>query len=104
MYHLYVIRLDESVWQENRFRARNLQRTPGRPCVYVGQTAKDPRERLAQHLSGVKAGRFVPEYGIELVEELTGPIEAESRQEAERMEAGLARELRERKGWGVWSN
>ena len=37
-YSVYVAELHESVWENNRFRWHNHQRTPGKPCLYVGST------------------------------------------------------------------
>jgi predicted GIY-YIG superfamily endonuclease len=102
MFYLYVVALDEAVWTDNRFRWQNLQRNPRRPCVYVGQTARRPEERLAQHKSGVKANPYVRRFGGELLEDLTGPVEARTRREAEAAERALADRLR-RQGYGVWS-
>lgn len=101
MFYVYVVRLDEAVWSDDRYRWRNHHRTPGRPCVYVGQTAREPEERLAQHRSGRKANRFVRDHGLGLVPEFTGAVEARTRAEAEAAERALAERLKGM-GWGVW--
>lgn len=46
-YHLYVIEITER-WYSTV--ARDIQ--PGKRCYYVGETTKDPRERLFEHLTG----------------------------------------------------
>ena len=41
--------------------------------VYVGQTIKSPEERLVEHLSGIRSGRGLEKYGIQLVYSLMWP-------------------------------
>ena len=70
----------------------------GEKRVYVGQTAKSPSERFAQHKAG---GRFanpdVRKYGQRLLPALYRKIlPVANRDAAERAEAALARALRER--------
>ena len=71
---------------------------------YVGQTARTPEERFAQHQNGIRSSRIVREYGVRLRPRLyanVGPFE--SRAESERAETKLAEKLR-RRGYVVWSN
>ena len=77
------------------------------PCacapVYVGQTAKSPEERFAQHKAGgrLAAGK-AHKYGIRLRYDLMkgiGPFD--SRKEAERAERAVAEAL-ERRGHRVF--
>ena len=102
MFHVYVIDLDEAVWQDRRFRTANPQRDPAKPCVYVGQTSLTPEERLAQHRGGKRSNRYVKQFGGDLVREFTGRIRGATRSEAESSERWMARRLR-RMGYGVWS-
>jgi len=56
-YRCYVVDLvDES----------NTKLRTGQPGVYVGQTAKTPKERYLQHKSGIKASKWVKNYGVGL--------------------------------------
>lgn len=92
-YHVYVIELSDEV---------GPRVTPGKPNVYVGQSAVTPQERFDQHLSGYKASRFVREYGVRLRPRLYqnhGPYG--SRAEAEDAERRLADRLR-RRGFTVY--
>ena len=90
-YSVYVVLLDES---------RRLS-TP-RDAVYVGQTAKSPEARFAQHKRGEHHSRVVRDYGIELcpaLHERFNPIA--TRPEAELREALLGECLR-RLGYTVY--
>ena len=101
-YHVYVIELPESVGGDPKVRRRNLQRNLARPCVYVGQTAKDPETRLDEHRRGYKANAFVHAHGGELMTELCVALpEGSTRDDALRVEERVARQLR-RRGFGVW--
>ena len=96
---VYVIRLDESVWQLPRFRRQNPRRVQGKPCVYVGMTGIGIEARFGQHRSGKRANRYARDYGRYLVRRrcLTGLTFEEARRE----EVRVAEALR-RRGWGVW--
>jgi len=100
--NLYVIRLDEAVLEDSRFRKENPRYRPGKPCVYVGVTSLTPEERLAQHKRGEMAGKgYVTKYGRHLMRrqyEHRNPVAAA---EAEDQERELAESLR-RKGFAVW--
>lgn len=103
MYYVYVIELDEAVWQQNRFRNENPQRDPSKPCVYVGQTTKKPEERLAEHRrGGQRSNRYVRDFARGFLTECTGRIRGATRAEAECAERWMARRLR-KAGYGVWS-
>jgi hypothetical protein len=54
-YSVYVIELDDS-----------LRKGTTKPAVYVGQSAKSPEERFAQHLLGERASRYVRDHGVRL--------------------------------------
>ena len=103
-YSVYVIELRPEVLEKKAFAGKNAERREDKPCVYVGQTAKTPEERFAQHLHGVRSSRIVREYGVRLRPRLyanVGPFE--TRAESERAETKLAEKLR-RRGFAVWSN
>ena len=103
-YNVYVIELRRDVLEKKAFAGKNADRREDKPCVYVGQTAKTPEERFAQHLDGVRSSRIVKEYGVRLRPRLyanVGPFE--TRVESERAESRLAEKLR-RRGFAVWSN
>ena len=103
-YYVYVIELDKEVLNNRRFRKANPNYDSSKPCVYVGQSANEPKIRFNQHLSGYKSSRFPREFGIRLRPnkfEKHNPIS--SRDEAEAKEEWLAKNLR-KKGYGVWSN
>jgi hypothetical protein len=112
-YCVYVIELSKKVFSEDwRFRNANPQFNGVLECLYVGMTSKTPAERFKQHKTGYINGkghnlsaRIVFKYGAYLRPSLyehlnTSPM---SREEALRMEAKLAGDLR-RKGFAVWYN
>ena len=104
MYSVYVIELRREVLEKKKVAGKNANRRDDKPCVYVGQTARTPEERFAQHLAGTRASRMVKEYGVRLRPRLcanVGPFE--TRAESERAETRLAEKLR-RRGFAVWSN
>ncbi len=102
--NLYVIRLDPSVWRtEPNFRERNPNYRPGKPCVYVGQTAHEPACRFQQHKNRFKASRMARKYGKCLLElEYSGwnPVRADQAKDQEEAFAGKL----QAKGYGVWWN
>ena len=58
-HHVYVVKLDDRVWNEPRFRKANPDHQLGRPFVYVGMTGLDPDLRFDKHKAGIQANRFV---------------------------------------------
>ena len=103
-YGVYVIELRSDVMEKKVFAGKNADRREDKPCLYVGQTARTPEERFAQHLGGIRSSRIVREYGVRLRPRLyanVGPFE--TRAESERAETRLAEKLR-RRGFAVWSN
>lgn len=101
--NLYVIRLDEAVLQERKFRERNPNYRPGKPCVYVGQTSLDPETRFQQHQDRYKASRIARRYGKYLMRRRYEHLNPVPAAEAENREEDLATAL-QRKGYGVWWN
>lgn len=101
--NLYVIRLDDAVLQERKFRERNPDYRPGKPCVYVGQTSLDPEKRFQQHQNGYKASWIARRYGKYLMRKRYEHLNPVPAAEAEDREEDLATAL-QRKGYGVWWN
>ncbi len=48
----------------------NPQYDIGKPCVYVGMTGLSPDERFDKHKAGIRANRFVREYGLHLLPQI----------------------------------
>ena len=113
IYQVYVVELSKKVFTENaRFRAANPQFNGVLECVYVGMTSKTPLERFKQHKTGYvnKKGHklsayIVQKYGTYLRPSLYNDINQNSmsREQALKMEAKLAWDLRKR-GYAVWFN
>ncbi|MEZ5658363.1 MAG: hypothetical protein R3E83_07455 [Burkholderiaceae bacterium] len=100
-HHVYVIELDDRVWNEPRFRAANPDYRLGMPFVYVGMTGLDPELRLARHRAGVRSNRFVRDYGLRLLPQLYAVYNPMPYPAAREMEVELAIALRD-EGYGVW--
>ncbi|MBK8107936.1 MAG: hypothetical protein IPK42_20975 [Betaproteobacteria bacterium] len=100
-HHVYVVKLDDRVWNEPRFRKANPDHQLGRPFVYVGMTGLDPDLRFDKHKAGIQANRFVFEYGLCLLPALYEVYNPMPYQAAREMEVELAICLREA-GYGVW--
>ena len=66
-YHVYVVELDDRVWDVARFRKANPDYELGKPFVYVGMTGLDPDVRFDKHKAGIQANRFVQEWGLRLL-------------------------------------
>jgi hypothetical protein len=100
-YHVYVIELADTVWNEARFRRANPEYVLGMPFVYVGMTGIDPDVRFDKHKAGIQSNRYAREFGLRLLPrlyELYNPMPYEGARE---MEVELAIGLREA-GYGVW--
>jgi hypothetical protein len=100
-HHVYVVLLSERVWDEARFRHANPDRRLDKPCVYVGMTGLDPDLRMDRHKAGIKANRYVRQYGLRLLPELYEVYNPMPYEAAREMEVELAIGLRE-EGYGVW--
>ena len=103
-YFVYVIELEQSVAQLNRFRKKNPKYLKGNSCVYVGQSSRKPALRFEQHKEGYKSSSYAKIYGLKLRPDLYekyNPIP--TRKDAEKIEEMLGKDLRE-KGYGVWFN
>jgi hypothetical protein len=102
-YHhsVYVVLLSKDVLYESKFRRRNPDYHPGKPCVYVGMTGQSPDVRFDKHKAGLKANRYVNRYGQRLMPELYEVYNPMPYEAALDMEIELAIHLRA-KGYGVW--
>jgi hypothetical protein len=98
---VYVIELSPDVLYEAAFKRANPGYVPGKPCVYVGMTGRDPDLRFDQHKAGIKANRFVQRYGQRLMTELFEHLNPMPYGDAQYMEVDLGIRLRGQ-GWGVW--
>ncbi|MDM0110784.1 hypothetical protein QTI66_01415 [Variovorax sp. J22R133] len=98
---VYVVELDDRVWNHGRFRRANPDWQLGCPFVYVGMTGLDPDLRFDKHKAGIQANAFVTAYGLRLLPELYERFNPMTYEEARSMEVELGIALR-RKGYGVW--
>lgn len=100
-HHVYVVELDDRVWNESRFRRANPEYQLGKPFVYVGMTGLEPDLRFDKHKAGIQANRFVFAYGVRLLPALYEVYNPMPYIAACEMEVELAVSLRE-SGYGVW--
>ena len=103
-YFVYVIELDQSVADINKFRTKNPSYMKGSVCVYVGQSYRKPSVRFEQHKEGYKSNRYAKKYGLKLRPDLYekyNPIP--TREDAKKIEEMLGENLR-KQGYGVWFN
>lgn len=100
-HHVYVVELDDRVWNEARFRRANPEHVPGRPCVYVGMTGLDPDLRFDRHKADIQANRYVRDHGLRLLPALYAVYNPMPYEAAREMEVELAIGLREA-GYAVW--
>jgi len=100
-YHVYVVELDDRVWNVARFRRANPDYQLGQPLVYVGMTGLDPDLRFDKHKAGIQASRFVQEHGLRLLPELYERFNPMPYDSARAMEVELGITLRTA-GYGVW--
>lgn len=100
-YHVYVVELDDVVWNIARFRRINPEHTHDKPCVYVGMTGLDPDLRFDRHKAGIQSNRFVLRYGLRLLPALYAMYNPMPYEGAREMEVELGIALREQ-GYAVW--
>ena len=100
-YNVYVVELDDRVWNEPRFRRANPDHQLGKPLVYVGMTGLDPDLRFDRHKAAVQANRYVRDFGLRLLPQLYEVYNPMPYAAACEMEVELAIGLREA-GYGVW--
>ena len=100
-HHVYVVELDDRVWNNARFRRANPDWQLGKPFVYVGMTGLDPDVRFDKHKAGIQANRYAQRFGLRLLPDLYEAYNPMSYDAARSMEVELAISLREA-GFGVW--
>ncbi|CAN7584180.1 hypothetical protein [Rhizobacter sp. LjRoot28] len=100
-HHVYVVELDEAIWNLARFRRANPDYQLGKPFVYVGMTGLDPDLRFDRHKAGIQANRYVQLYGLRLLPQLYEVYNPMPYHGACEMEVELGIALREQ-GFGVW--
>ena len=100
-YHVYVVELDDPVWNSGRFRRANPGYQLGKPFVYVGMTGLDPDVRFDKHKAGIQANRFVQDHGLHLLPALYERYNPMRYAEAQALEVELGIRLRAL-GYGVW--
>lgn len=100
-HHVYVVALDDRVWNEAAFRRANPDYRLGMPFVYVGCTGLDPDLRFDRHKAGIQANSYVQRYGLHLMPSLYEVYNPMPYEAAREMEVELAIGLREA-GYGVW--
>ena len=98
---VYVVELDDRVWNHARFRRANPDWQLGRPFVYVGMTGLDPDLRFDKHKAGIQANAYVTNYGLRLLPKLYERYNPMTYAQARDMEVELGIALRA-KGYGVW--
>lgn len=98
---VYVIELDPAVLNVRRFLKANPERDITKPCVYVGMTGLTPEARFAKHKAGIRANRFVQQFGVRLLPRLYAYANPMPYEAAREMEVELAIALRE-EGYAVW--
>lgn len=109
-YHVYVIRLKDSVMSHKKFQKANPKYQEGKPCYYVGCTGKTPEIRAEEHRTGArnKRGRLYSPIAKEYFDGLRPSKYKKYRpmktmKQAEAKEKWLAEKLRQQ-GYGVWSH
>ena len=100
-YHVYVVLLEDAVWNSARFRRANPSYQLGQPFVYVGMTGLDPDVRFDKHKAGIQANTYVQRHGLYLLPQLYEQHNPMPYDDARLMEVNLGIELRA-KGFGVW--
>jgi hypothetical protein len=100
-HHVYVVELDDRVWNSARFRRVNPDYRLGMPFVYVGMTGLDPDVRFDKHKAGIQANAFVRDHGLRLLPALYAMYNPMPYEAAREMEVELGIGLREA-GYGVW--
>jgi hypothetical protein len=99
-HNVYVVLLDAAASRLRAIRALNPKRDPKKPCVYVGMTGLNPKERFANHKAGIKAASVVKRFGLRLLPQLFEHLNPMPFEAAAQMEKDLAEDLR-RAGYTV---
>jgi hypothetical protein len=93
-HHVYVVELDPAVMNDRRFARANPDWDATRACLYVGMTGLTPALRFARHKAGVKANRYVQQFGLRLRPDLYAYANPMPYGAAREMEVELAIGLR----------
>ena len=93
-YHVYVVELSSDVLLNARFMQSNPGYKPGKSCVYVGMTGLDSDVRFDKHKAGIRANRYVQEYGRSLLPELYELYNPLTYDEGRSLEVELSIDLR----------
>jgi predicted GIY-YIG superfamily endonuclease len=99
-HNVYVVLLDPKVSRVRKVLHANPNRDSTKPCIYVGMTGLDPKDRFANHKKGYKAAWVVKKYGIRLLPEFFEYLNPMPFEAAAQMEKDLAEDLR-RQGYTV---
>lgn len=91
---MYVVRLSPAVRDLAYVRRVNPDADPKKPCLYVGMTGLDPKERFETHKRGHKASRWVRDYGIALLPKMYEHLNPMTYDRAAEMEVFLAEAYR----------
>jgi hypothetical protein len=97
---VYVILLSRKIQDQKAVKRLNPEAKKAKPCVYVGQTGRTPRDRFKQHKRDELANSWVRDHGIRLLPHLYEHHNPLNELQSLRMERRLARRLR-RLGYSV---
>ena len=97
--------LDDKVLEDPAFASKNPSYIKGKPCLYVGMTTIGVENRFLQHKKGEKANKHARDFGLQLLPDLYGHLNAKDMfsWEAKAVEKQLAERLRSQ-GYAVWQN
>ena len=93
-HNVYVVLLSKATLKEVSVLARNPNRDPRKPAVYVGMTGLPVDHRFENHKNGYKSARLVQKYGVRLLPELFEYLNPMPYEHAVQMEKDLAEDLR----------
>lgn len=93
-HHVYVVLLQPAVRKLRSVRLSNPNADPKKPCVYVGMTGLDPKQRFANHQAGIKSASVVKRFGTRLLPEYYAHLNPMPFTAAAQMEIDLAEDLR----------
>ena len=65
---VYAFQLNDSVLEDAKFLEHNPHIDRSKPAFYIGQTSKTREERHAEHISGIRANKFMKNHGIQTFE------------------------------------
>jgi len=93
-HNVYVVLLSKATLKEVSVLARNPNRDPRKPAVYVGMTGLPVDHRFENHKNGYKSARLVQKYGVRLLPQLFEYLNPMPYEHAVQMEKDLAEDLR----------